>query len=408
MGISFHGTHAMAVGGSAPVPGESPLGPRLTLLSTDSGRTWHVVNLRAHIPAPFFRVRWIGPTTTLALAMRRSSDGGAYTGIWRTTDSGRRWIPVLIGQVTGYAFLSRTDLWAVVNGVLMHSTDGGLLWNPVPAATSYPVLAMDLSPTSGNITVDLGVNAALYRTTNDGRDWTKLGWVPTTGTIHWLNDRVGFYGNGSRLWATRDAGRRWHSVPLPAAMDRGNFESTYWITSEVGYLAVRTWNAVHSLYRTTNGGRRWERIAHLPEFNTLSFVNGQDGLDNAINRWGVTTDGGRHWTWHLVSSNDIIEAGAWEPHGPIWLYVYVMGVGNRLWLVSPTGFPQRRVLALSPEMDVKAVSFINSEDGWLTGNGLVLETTNGGSRWRIIRTPASTTPISGTPAAPLTPHRTRP
>jgi photosystem II stability/assembly factor-like uncharacterized protein len=387
MGIDFLGGHGIAVGGSPQPKGlSSPLASQVALVSNNDGATWHPVYHASHQPVNFSRVRWIGPTTAMAVGgvVEIGANGPGYQAVWRTTDGGVHWTPVLAGYLSSYLLRTPKDLWVVDNGVLIASRDDGALWSPVPRATPLPVTTMTLLPGTGFVSVNLGVGTAVYRRV--GTTWTRLGWENgAVFPITWVGPETGFYPYGNdRIRLTTDGGRRWQPVNLPPDPGGGPDSITF-VNARTGWVAMQGLGADDQdrLYATTDGGHRWTPLASVPDTSLLTFQTPHDGLDITGSAWGITRDGGRHWVWHPMPANAVAGPGAWQPGGPVWLFVSILEPSSvsrsQLWLCDPDG--RRTVLPFPIPAGPTALTFATASFGWLLVNGVLFATHDGGAHW---------------------------
>jgi photosystem II stability/assembly factor-like uncharacterized protein len=173
----------------------------------------------------------------------------------------------------------------------------------------------------------------LARTDDGGRTWTEIQSPPLSypGGVRFI-DRDHGYLFGRALWATLDGGRRWHRIPLPAALrdvETGAGQA-YALTSRGVYRitgrpvpigpAVRGSGnlVVHgaaiyflgsgSLWASADQGRSWRRlafpcaapagIAALAAWSTTGLAlacGGEPGAGNEAKTFYASTDGGARW-----------------------------------------------------------------------------------------------------------------
>lgn len=185
--------------------------------------------------------------------------------VWETTTAGKTWTPltnapnpagtVPSGYKGGIAWVSGTTGWMTaststggpnhsVNPVLYRTRDGGAHWTPV----GIPYLdgpgrpgTMDLGPprplpltgewagleTATNVSATATRLRVLVLPSPAAQTWLPAGapiavpgvpgdpqLIPATPTTWWL-------WTGRALYQTRDAGREWHTMPMPAALRGG-------------------------------------------------------------------------------------------------------------------------------------------------------------------------------------------
>jgi photosystem II stability/assembly factor-like uncharacterized protein len=326
-----------------------------------------------------------GPQGTGAARLVASADfGRSFAAIGPPTAAGTATDDVF--------FLSRQDGWyAVFNAgtedeTLYRTTDGGRTWSAF-AAPGHDLGGLGtgdtlqfLTPERGWLTDTEGTapEEALYATTDGGERWRLVasifghlrapGALPDLGRVQFEpGGKVGWIGGAcSRaLYRTTDGGLAWHhsAIAAPAGAAFGLPAGSGQTLLEPVILV----NGTLVLYRSSDGGARWSRVAALSGAVTgatggaggcgdstvsVSFPSAQDGW--AAAGYGArtvayrTTDGGHHW----------------EPT-----------VGS---------LPGEADTQLSP-----VISAIDATHAWLlTPGGQLYATVNGGTTWRRIDTAA--------------------
>jgi photosystem II stability/assembly factor-like uncharacterized protein len=392
VGVSFAGHHGLAVGGAAEPKGiGEAAASQVALISTNGGAAWQRVYTREHTTVNFSRAQWIGPETALAVAgtVEIGANGPGYTGVWLTQDGGRHWKAVLSGRVASYLFQSRTSVWAIVNGVLVRSTDGGLTWAPAFGFAGLPVMQLDATPSATFIAVNQGPETGEYRTTNGGDTWTRVGWVNPYYPPVWSGQETASFAYGSSLWETASAGVHWRRVLLPADPGGGP-DAAVFLNSLVGWVAMQgtaDGGQADTLYRTTNGGQHWAKLTTVPTLGQISFTNRWQGLDVTGSTWGTTADGGRTWSWHPLPEGVTAGPGARVPGGPVWLFVSgssANGAKTRggLWIIGRGG--QRQVIPVPAAAMIQTLTFTSATTGWMLANGALYRTSDGGRSWQTV------------------------
>ncbi len=258
------------------------------------------------------------------LIYARTDIGGAY----RWNQSAGKWIPLLDWVswdqwgYTGVASIATdpvepnrvyaavgtyTNSWDPNNGAILRSSDQGATWaiSPLPFKIGGNMpgrgagerLAID--PNKNNI-LYLGAPSGqgLWRSTDYGVTWAEVTNFPNPGNYAqdpndpngYLNDNQGLY------WVTFDK-----RTGAP-----GNATQTIY----VGVADLQ-----NTLYRTTNGGATWERVANQPtgfmaHKGVLDTVNGF--LYIATSDKGGPYDGGHGDVWKYNTAT-----GAWTQISPV-------------------------------------------------------------------------------------------
>ena len=254
--------------------------------SDDAGRTWRHVGLPAAGQIGAVRVDPRDPNAAYVAALGSAFGPNAERGVYRTGDGGRTWARVLhLSDSTGavdvelqpgnpnvvYAAMWRAERkpWTIVSG----AREGGV-----------------------------------YRSTDAGRTWAKLGGGLPAGLVGKINlavtaaDPRRIYAlveakPGSGLYRSDDAGDTWRLVNAqPTLITRPFYYTT---------LAADPTNAdvmyagAEDFFKSADGGRSFQRFETPHGDNHDLWVNPRDGRvliqanDGGAN---VSLDGGRTWS----------------------------------------------------------------------------------------------------------------
>lgn len=312
---------------------------------------------------------------------------------------------------------------------LFSSADGGRTWNRLRYPFPNHVLVFK-NPQDGWGVSGQTVNifshyyprhcGSLIRTTDGGRSWIRLP-VPMCdpGATIMLNPLVGWlwgitnnpYGTGDPniLAKTTNGGITW------TVINRQKIQEEYFISPKDGWargsvhgISSTATPTYKNLYATTDGGMTWHLVSQLPHpFYGLFFLNRQDGWafgGTHLKTLLHTTDGGQIWTVHVIKPGAAYANQGYRYYwkgmyflnpSDGWLYGSLGGYygvilhttdGGRNWTVQIWNYSgqknqvgkNKRFMAAST---IRALSFINSRDGWAITGGQVLATTNGGRTW---------------------------
>jgi photosystem II stability/assembly factor-like uncharacterized protein/subtilisin-like proprotein convertase family protein len=245
----------------------------------------------------------------------------------------------------GMDFINESQGWAVgweeisdgiVEGVIMHTADGGDNWE-VQAILPDGMLAVDFI--------------------NESEGWA----VGNDGLIkHTVN--------GGQNWATQDS-------PIG-----GQLTSVFFFDENNGWIVSRdNWGEI---IHTTNGGSSWT-LQTEPSLNPLSdvfFINASKGwvvgMDSTIMR---TEDGGQTWLkCHLeVSNNPYLRSVQFIDEMTGWAvgtqgFILKTEDGGKNWYDINTDFYEL----------LQSVYFADPLNGWAVGDaGTILRSINGGNTW---------------------------
>lgn len=328
--------------------------------------------------------------------------------------------------------LDSSNGWATGDSYTLRTSDGGLTWyNVLPDVV--PVAAFFLNSANGWVIASSG---ALYRTTNDGAQWTQSDF-PFCGehlqcTLQFLNSKDGYLLSGSpigmfkypiSLYQTSDGGASWtlkfsHTPEAePGGLPLSGYK--YGVTFRD---ALNGWinggdypaDGYFYLFRTTDGGLTWSQVqAALPAGYESAYITvgapqffgfnqavlpvwfGTDtGRDLFLY---VSSDGGDTWTPSAGFARDVdavdllsmSNAISWGNYG----HFFVTGNAGASW--TP----------LTPNLDFgdgfRTLEFISPSTGWLiqapvNGSTPLYRSLDGGLTWTLL----SSSPIQPPPKRP--------
>ena len=233
------------------------------------------------------------------------SDGG----VWKTTDGGVKWLPIFDKQT----FLSISDIEidpqnfntiyvatgdlnisinAYVSDGLYKSTDAGATWKNIGLGATRIVSNVKVDPTNSNniyagtmgLPFEKDQNRGFYKSKDGGTTWKKTLFVSdSTGVIDMVvnpkdpkiiyvstwdrirNNKVSTVsGNGARIYKTIDAGETWTQLMngLPAGPQSRIGLALYEKNPDILYtIVVGNDLEYQGVYKTTNGGMKWDSVA---------------------------------------------------------------------------------------------------------------------------------------------------
>ncbi len=288
-------------------------------VSTDNGDSWTDICNNLGI-AQVARIGVSATNPNLILAGMQDNGTNKFDGsTWR----------IIYGGDGCEAIVDPTDdntLYAsYVYGALYRSTDGGNSWTSIKATSSEQgawITPYVMDPTDHN-TLYAGYEN-VYKTTNAGYSWTRLGYAYGSGQIIELEVApsdpnyiyyIKQYWDGSSLHyyvgMTNDGGNSWHNIgeglpidqaaPTSIAISADNPQKV-WITFS-GYVdGVK-------VYKTEDAGQTWTNYSDgLPNFpmnaivyqkgsNDALYVGGDIGVyyrDNSMSSWANYSNGLPH------------------------------------------------------------------------------------------------------------------
>ena len=263
-----------------------------------------------------FRFRFIGPTVGNRVAAVAGVPGdpnvyyagAASGGVWKTADGGGRWLPIFDKEPV-----------AAIGALAVAASDPNVVW-----AGTGEAWAIRDSDVMGN---------GVYKSTDAGKTWTHMG-LDATGRI------------GRVIVNPRDANN-----VFVCALGRAT-----------GPQQER------GVYRTTDGGKNWERVLFVDE-NT-----GCSGLAMDPHNPNVLFAG----TWQIVMHT------YGEFSGGPGSGVYVSRDGGTKWTrIEGHGMPKSPVgkidVAVAPTDSERVYALIQTKD-----QGSVWRSDDGGENWRVV------------------------
>jgi photosystem II stability/assembly factor-like uncharacterized protein len=328
--------------------------------SIDGGKTWANVGLKASEHIGKIVVDPRDSDTVYVAAQGPLWSAGGDRGLYKTTDGGKTWKPVLaVSENTGvtdvvmdprnpdvlYAasYQRRRHVWTLINGgpesALYKSTDGGATWNKL--TTGLPTAEMGriglaVSPVNPDVVFAL-VEAArgaggVFRSSDRGANWEKRGsYAPGSpqyyqelfphptdvDTLYAVDVYLQVSNDGGKTW--RDAGERHKHVDNHAL----------WINPENPDHMLSGTDG--GLYQTFDGAATWQFFPNLPltQFyrvevdNATPFYNVYGGTQDNFSLGGpartLNRNGIMNSDWFVTNGGDGFETVI-DPQDPNVLY----------------------------------------------------------------------------------------
>lgn len=346
--------------------------------TTDDGKTWHTVTVGVPGIVPLAirfadaKHGWLSATTRQACRegtclplFCEAADCPSL--IFVTSDGGKHWTKTYdaVQNARVYTANGTTTTASVAFSKLDFPTvrDGwalGQYCRKSGQGECQPVIfaTQDGGYTWHQLTVPM--NAGGFENFSLAHPTTKDGWIVSSSPPR----------SCAKVFATHDGGRTWSSVP-DSSKRFCNAVRVFFLSPSDGWILDGAFAPIFEfqdkeLYRTTNGGRTWTRIASPAVIsanghrNGLSKTGGIDG-SGAITFVASTAPGAVPIGW--LATED----------GGLWHSVD----GGRTWASSNVA-PDS-----GPSWD--AIQFVNPQDGWAMRGRQVIATTDGGKTWHTIR-----------------------
>jgi photosystem II stability/assembly factor-like uncharacterized protein len=275
------------------------------------------------------------------------------------------------------------------SGTIVKTTNGGLNWTEQASPTSKNLYSLRF--TDANTGYAVGQNATIIKTTNAGVDWS----LQTTGgytmydffSVNFPTSNKGFIcGYGwlySEWWCviykTLNGGANWTEI-FSTHGGYDLFNSVYFVDSNNGYISYSS-----NVRKTTNGGANWTDLSivisgkYIGDIRFLDVNNGyivgykQEG-SNYNSLIVKTTDGGSNWSEYTINNDKFLSSVA-MPDANTAYSVGELGLIVKTTDAGANWFEQTSNTAVN----LAEVHFVNTNLGFAVGdNGTILKTVNGG------------------------------
>jgi ligand-binding sensor domain-containing protein len=248
------------------------------ILSTDSGVSWSLADSGL-------------PATNIENLVVLGNDLFAATyksGLFRSTNNGGNWEPVITGFAAGVSIVTVSVTGANLfvagqpYGVLL-STDSGASWWPMNKG--FPITNVNALASIG-ANVSVGTSGGGFHSSDAGTNWQPSSLADKVN-MFWSNDNTLYAGTDASLQFSTDSGKTWRGAGLDAGVRSITFagqnlvigtNAGVQISNDTGF----TWGSVGNILSDT-------AVNALLTLDTVIFA----GIDGTVFR---STDLGVGWT----------------------------------------------------------------------------------------------------------------
>lgn len=202
---------------------------------------------------------------------------------------------------------------------------------------------------------------------------------------HFLDEKIGFAGNNGGIFKTLNNGGHFENVcktDLP-------IKSFYFVNKNIGFavggLLKQSSDIVvkgSTIYKTTDAGLNWvKKIVPLKdsELKSVYFIDENKGFATGYNLHIKTVDGGNTWTEFKLDFQGLMnKIGFVDAQNG-----FAIGTYGAFFKTTDQGATWTRA-NLGTEGHFYDFSFVNTKTGYISGEGEVLKTTDGGATWEIL------------------------
>lgn len=245
--------------------------------------------------------------------------GAAEGGLWRSTDAGQSWYPLMqhedsiaVGAIAidpanpdiVYVGTGEPTWWPGYEGAgVLKSTDGGTTWSSTGAMDNGHIARLAIDPTNTNIVYCAGFHGGLYKTTNGGTNWSLIKAGDVTDFALNSNSTNTLYAGvrNDGVYKSTDSGMAWTKLAggLPAMASQRVMLSHSPSSPQTIYAKLD-----QTVYKTTDGGTSWTNMGNHGG-NTYGYWCNYVAVDptnpDIVFAAGVSlersTDGGTTWSW---------------------------------------------------------------------------------------------------------------
>lgn len=235
----------------------------LSIIAFSQQPQWRVATGTANTPIAAIDIYRSNPDTMYALGAvsLMSTDNGATWDTIPTGPIGTNGFGALRVDPYNFRIIYASHFGFAGNNVSM-SIDGGLTWRLLFIGEVLPANVVELSPLDHRI-VYVGVGPGdIWRSTNQGKKWTRLPLGPAAGltslAIDPVNDSVLYAGHLGALLKSTDWGATWQQLNLGFQWSSGTTVAVDPSNRNVVYATVySSGTGLGGVFKSTDAGLTW-------------------------------------------------------------------------------------------------------------------------------------------------------
>jgi len=300
--------------------------------------------------------------------------------IFMTTNGGLTWGPIYTGEnekLIDISFINQNFGIIISEQSILKTTDGGLTWNKILEAgpnTEYRYCSI-----ADSINFFIGLfewvgNHSYILSTNDGGiTWNQSSvFNGSPLDLYFINQNVGFYFVGNKIYRTIDGGINWASTQFPTI-----YEAYISFCDSLNGILMGTYT-----YVTNDGGVTWNQANSPAESVKDVLEYAPDLIIAAGSNKSIykSTDQGNTWTQLLrLGGGTMIR---FTSISVVNNFYYVAGQGA-MYKSSDSGENWFSIKQGTTEY-LYSIDMVNRDFGiTVGGNGVIVTTHNGGAIWEI-------------------------
>jgi photosystem II stability/assembly factor-like uncharacterized protein len=343
--------------------------------TTDGGTSWQRINPGGLGTAKLTSIVFVNATTGFL-----ADDSG---DIMKSTDAGLTWSRVGItgAWVNRLLFLDEQNAYAMAGSDLRKTTDGGVTWKAEDDGSGIQNVAFN--PASKKY---VGIGSGLMRLKNNSDPWvtkSELGFLTLHDRMFFPDDMTGYlFKSSEQNYKTVDGGITWKRMRFAEDYHEST-TAVHFFSKDVGL-----YTSEKNIFSTTDGAKTWKKptISDYSPATVMTFANNKIGYMGTDKRIYKTLDAGLSWQgiYELPANRHISKLQFPSVNVGYSLYSDFDGTAdNRLYKTVDQGSTWKAI-TVPGEPRLGAIYFFDEQSGFVTAQGALYKTENGGDSWTRI------------------------